>query len=61
VAGSSYGPAPAHRKSLAYAREAFGPIRERLNAIIESDIPALREAARNAGAPWGRGQPIPHF
>jgi hypothetical protein len=59
VDNSSYGPTPAHRQSLEYACEVFAPIRERLNAIIESDIPALRDALRKAGAPWGQGQPIP--
>ena len=59
ISSSSYGPTPSHRKSLDYARETFAPIRSRLNAIIESDIPALRDAVREAGAPWGQGQPIP--
>jgi hypothetical protein len=59
VDDSSYGPTPAHRRSLQYAREAFAPIRERLTAIIEADIPALRQQLLEAGAPWGRGQTIP--
>ncbi len=59
VSSASYGPTPAHKRSLGFARDAFAPIRERLNAIIESDLPALRKALLNAGAPWGRGQSIP--
>ncbi|MFT7287258.1 MAG: hypothetical protein ACI87W_001371 [Halieaceae bacterium] len=59
VANSSYGPTPAHRRSLAYAQEAFTPIRARLNSILQTDIPALRSQLLEAGAPWGRGQIIP--
>jgi prophage DNA circulation protein len=59
VSGSSYGPTPAHRRSLQYAAEAFGPVRERLKAITEQELPALRQELLEAGAPWGQGQPIP--
>jgi hypothetical protein len=59
VAYSSYGPTPAHRRSLDYAAEAFAPIRARLNAIMEEEIPALRSQLLEMGAPWGRGQTIP--
>ena len=56
---STYGPTATHRKSLTYAQEAFEPIRARLNAILETEIPALRQALLEAGAPWGPGQRIP--
>ncbi|MEO1078812.1 MAG: glycosyl hydrolase [Pseudomonadota bacterium] len=59
VNSSSYGPTPAHRKSLDYAREAFAPIRARLNGIIEGKLPEYRKQLLEAGVPWGRGQPIP--
>lgn len=59
VSNSTYGPTPAHRRSLQYAADTFAPIRERLNAIMEEDVPGLREELRKAGAPWGPGQPIP--
>jgi hypothetical protein len=59
VDDSSYGPTPEHRKSLEYAGEVFAPIRERLNAIVTEDLPALRQQLLDAGAPWGRGQPVP--
>jgi photosystem II stability/assembly factor-like uncharacterized protein len=61
VAASTYGPTAAHRRSLAYARESFAPIRERLNAILTTELPALRERLLEAGAPWGRGQRIPAY
>ena len=59
VDNSSYGPTPSHRRSLEYAAEVFAPIREQLNQILDSELPALREDLENAGAPWGRGQVIP--
>ena len=59
VDDSSYGPTPSHRKSLQYATEAFAPVRERLKAITEVELPALRQRLLDAGAPWGRGQAIP--
>ena len=59
VDNSSYGPTPSHRRSLEYAAEVFAPIREQLNQILDSELPALREDLENAGAPWGRGQAIP--
>lgn len=59
VSSASYGPTPAHKRSLGFAKDALAPIRERLNAIVEDELPALRKALLDAGAPWGRGQVIP--
>jgi hypothetical protein len=58
VSNSSYGPTPSHRQSVAYAREAFAPAKDRLNALVEKEIPALRATLRQAGAPWTIGEPI---
>ena len=59
VANTRYGPTPSHLRSLEYAREAFAPIRGRLNAILGEEMPAAREALLKMGAPWGRGQMLP--
>jgi len=59
VANSTYGPTPAHRRSLDYAAEAFAPVAARLNAILTGELPKLRAALRKAGAPWAEGQIIP--
>jgi hypothetical protein len=59
VSNSSYGPTASHRRSLAYATSEFAPLQQRLSAILEQEIPALRKALREAGAPWGAGQPVP--
>ncbi len=59
--GSSYGPTPSHVRSLDYAKTDFAPLRERLNVILDQEIPALRGALNEAGAPWGRGQAVPAY
>jgi hypothetical protein len=58
VSNSSYGPTPSHRKSVEYARGALEPTKDRLNALIENEIPALRAELQKAGAPWTVGDPI---
>ncbi|MEO0437811.1 MAG: glycosyl hydrolase [Pseudomonadota bacterium] len=59
VSSASYGPTPSHRTSLGYARDAFLPLRERLNRVIEVSLPELRKQLLDAGAPWGAGQVVP--
>jgi len=59
VASASYGPTPAHRRSLQYAEDAFAVIRERLRTVVEQELPALGRQMLDAGAPWGSGQPLP--
>lgn len=49
---STYGPNPAHRRQLDIAENEFGDIRERLDTLIEDDVPAFEEALAEAGAPW---------
>jgi hypothetical protein len=58
VSNSSYGPTPSHRQSVEYARGALEPAKDRLNALIENEIPALRAELQKAGAPWTVGDPI---
>ena len=58
VSNSCYGPTPSHRQSVEYARSAFGPAKERLNELIENEIPALKARLHEAGAPWTVGDPI---
>ena len=59
IGGTRYGPTPSHLRSLNYAKEAFAPIRTRLNSILGEEIPAARKALLEADAPWGRGQMLP--
>jgi photosystem II stability/assembly factor-like uncharacterized protein len=59
VSDSTYGPTPAHRQSLDNAKTSFAPVRDRLNSIMNEELPAIRRALNERGAPWGRGQAIP--
>ncbi len=56
---STYGPTPTHREIMGYAKEEFAQIRERLNTFMETDLPALEQAMREAGAPPVDGGPVP--
>ena len=58
VFNSSYGPTPCYLQSVEYARGAFEPAKDRLNALIENEIPALKAELQEAGAPWTAGDPI---
>lgn len=56
---SSYGPTPTHQRSLEIAESEWGGLRDRLNRLVEQDIPALERKLQDAGAPWTPGQPVP--
>ncbi|GAB4185893.1 MAG: hypothetical protein Tsb002_09940 [Wenzhouxiangellaceae bacterium] len=56
---SSYGPTPTHQRSLEIAEDEYRGLRQRLNRLVETDMPALEAKLREAGAPWTPGQPIP--
>jgi len=56
---STYGPTPAHHRSLEIAREQLSGIREQLDKIRLESIPALEKALQDAKSPWIEGQPIP--
>jgi hypothetical protein len=58
VSNSSYGPTPSHKQSVEHAKSVFDPAKRRLDDVIQKRLPALREALRNAGAPWTVGEPI---
>jgi hypothetical protein len=54
---STYGPTPTHRQSLEIAETAFAGLKERLEQVLRSDLPALRAQLDEKGVPWtpGRG------
>ena len=56
---STYGPTATMRKSLAIANEQFVGLRNRLEDIRMSQIPAIEKELIDAGAPWIEGQAIP--
>jgi hypothetical protein len=56
---STYGPTPAHKKSMKLAEQGFRDVRRRLNRLLMEQLPAFEKRLRDAGAPWSTGQPIP--
>ena len=56
---STYGPTATHLEVIGYAEADFTAIRDRLNAIASTDIPALEAALIEAGAPWTPGGAVP--
>ena len=59
--GSTYGPAPLHKRSLEIAAAEFEELKKDLEEIVNIELPRVEEALRNAGAPWIEGQPIPEY
>ena len=49
-------PTATHRTSYAAAAGAFGPVLEKLKALVETDLRLLEDKAEKAGAPWTPGR-----
>jgi hypothetical protein len=58
---STYGPAPLHKRSLEIATAEFQQLRKELDEIIDTKLPHIEQALRDAGAPWMEGQSIPEY
>ena len=56
---STYGPTPTHKASLEIAERMFERGRARLNALMQTDIPAFQKKLAEAGAPWTPGMVVP--
>lgn len=61
AAFSTYGPTPAHRRSLELAETEYAQWREHVDAFGQRTLPALEQALIDAGAPWTKGQPLPRL
>jgi len=59
TSNSTYGPTPAHLRSIEIAEEEFAVIKVKLEDIRLKQIPALELQLIKAGAPWIEGQPLP--
>ncbi|MEO1252638.1 MAG: glycosyl hydrolase [Pseudomonadota bacterium] len=59
TAFSTYGPTQTHRQLLDQAESDFETVRQRLNALQETTIPAFEASLLAAGAPWTPGAAIP--
>ncbi len=49
-------PTATQRQNLRWAAEAFGPVRLKVEQLVEEDLRALETAAEAAGAPWTVGR-----
>jgi hypothetical protein len=56
---NTYGPTSTQRRSLEIASEELRRNRNRLDELVNDEIPRLEQALRDAGAPWIEGQPLP--
>ncbi|NOX94155.1 MAG: glycosyl hydrolase [Alphaproteobacteria bacterium] len=59
TSNSTYGPTPSHRQSLDYAEADFEAVRQRINALQQTTIPAFQAKLIESGAPWTPGGLIP--
>ncbi|MEP0190397.1 MAG: glycosyl hydrolase [Erythrobacter sp.] len=59
VFASTYGPTQTHRDQFGFAQSEFGAIKDRLNALTQTAIPAFETELSTAGAPFVPGAQIP--
>ncbi|MEL7188618.1 MAG: glycosyl hydrolase, partial [Pseudomonadota bacterium] len=57
--GSTYGPTQTHRDQMAFAKADYGQIRDRLETLVSSTIPAFEAELASAGAPYTPGGRLP--
>jgi len=58
---STYGPTPAHERSLEIAAIQLAELQKSMEIILNQEIPRVEQALIDAGAPWIDGQPIPEY
>ena len=58
---STYGPTPAHKRSLEIAATQFRLLKAALEKMLNKQLSELEKALTKAGAPWTEGQPIPEY
>jgi len=56
---SLHGPTATHRESLDIARREFAALKEELNQLVLTELPALERRLDEAGVPWTPGRPVP--
>jgi hypothetical protein len=56
---SLHGPTAMHREMYDIATRAFADLRQELNRMIETDLPALERRLDDAGVPWTPGRAVP--
>ena len=56
LSSSTYGPTPMHKSAINVAMTQLSTIKNRLETLVGSTIPALEAELKAAGAPWIEGQ-----
>ena len=59
IGRSTYGPTQSHREQLTIAKSEFEAVKQRLETLIDTTIPAFESDLIAAGAPWVPGGKIP--
>ena len=48
---STYGPTPTHLRTLEIAEQEMAELKARLDALVNTELPAIEDALKQAGAP----------
>ena len=56
---STYGPTKTHLEVVGYAEADFADVRNRINILMKTTLPAFEAKLIDAGAPWAPGAEIP--
>jgi photosystem II stability/assembly factor-like uncharacterized protein len=56
---STYGPTPTHERMVEIAESEFSGVKDRMQRLSDSDLPALRRELDAAGVPWTPGRGVP--
>lgn len=56
---STYGPTTTHKRSLEMGRAQFAAIKDKLQQILNKELPEMEKTLIAAGAPWVEGQTLP--
>jgi len=59
--GTTYGPTITQRRSLEIAGSDFQKLKTKLEGIVNTEIPQIEKALKEAGAPYIDGQEIPEY
>jgi hypothetical protein len=56
---STYGPTPTHVRMVEIAESEFSGVKDQMERLSDSDLPALRRELDAAGVPWTPGRGVP--
>ncbi|MEM7584301.1 MAG: glycosyl hydrolase [Acidobacteriota bacterium] len=56
---STYGPTPTHLRSVEIGEQELAKVREALNQMLTTELPALETKLEAAGVPWSPGRGVP--